>query len=157
MEELFKKKAAKYKVKWGQRLTSTWSRIAHHQYSGHYSKIHIDARLYDMSQEHIMHWFWPIEMDYAVMIKSWISYIQYGIQAVSQVWAIYDLDPRFQKPEVKTLKRAPMSQRRVYIGFGEVIQHNLGWLWTWWMVQDHFSFILYWLYIILCFKKHIPR
>ena len=28
------------------------------------------------------------------------------------------LDPRFHKPEVKTLKWAPMSQRRVNMGFG---------------------------------------
>ena len=32
-------------------------------------------------------------------------------------------------------------------------QHKLGWFWTWWMVWYHFSFILYWWYIVLCFEK----
>ena len=32
------------------------------------------------------------------------------------------MEPRFQKPEVKTFKRDPMSQRRVYMGFEKVIQ-----------------------------------
>ena len=36
------------------------------------------------------------------------------------------LDPRFKKPGVKTLKWAPISQRRVNMGFGKVIQHKLG-------------------------------
>ena len=66
-------------------------------------------------------------------------------------------EPIFQKPGVKTLKWAPMSQIRVNMGFGKVIQHKLGWLWTWLMVQVHFSFILCWLYIILCCENHSPR
>ena len=36
------------------------------------------------------------------------------------------LEPMFHKPGVKTLKWAPMSQIRVNMGFGKVIQHNLG-------------------------------
>ena len=33
-------------------------------------------------------------------------------------------------------------------------KHKLGWFWTWWMVWDHFSFILYLLYIIIYFDNH---
>ena len=32
------------------------------------------------------------------------------------------MEPRFQKPGVKTLKWAPMSQRRVNMGFGKDIK-----------------------------------
>ena len=60
----------------------------------------------------------------------------YGSKVVSLIYSMlykplgkfepYILEPRFQKLEVKTLKRGPMSQRRVYMGFGNFIQHNLG-------------------------------
>ena len=60
-------------------------------------------------------------------------------------------------PLAKTIEWAPMSQRRVNLGFGKVIQHKLGWLRTWWMVQNHFSFILSWWYIIICCEKRSPR
>ena len=52
--------------------------------------------------------------------------MQYGIQAIRQVWAIYVLEPRFQKPGVKTLKWAPMSQRRVNMGFGKGYSTQVG-------------------------------
>ena len=87
----------------------------------------------------------------------WIPDIQYGIQAVRQVWSIYFLESSFHKPGLKTLKWDPTSQRRVNMGFGKVIQHNFGWLWTWWMVQYHFSFIIYWWYILLCCENHSSR
>ena len=41
--------------------------------------------------------------------------------------------------------------------FARFIQYKLGWFWIWWMIQDHFSFILSLWYIILCCEKHIPR
>ena len=62
-----------------------------------------------------------------------------------------------QNPGVKTLEWDPMSQRRINMGFGKVIQLKLGWLWTWLMVQDHFSFIWSWWYIILCCEEHSTR
>ena len=39
---------------------------ARYQYSGQYGKCNIYASLDDMSQGHIIHLFWPTEMDYAV-------------------------------------------------------------------------------------------
>ena len=36
------------------------------------------------------------------------------------------LDPRFQKPGMKTLKWAPMSQRRVNMGFGKGYSTQVG-------------------------------
>ena len=39
-----------------------------YQDSDQYGKCHIDASLDDMSQENIIHWFWPTEMDYDVWI-----------------------------------------------------------------------------------------
>ena len=48
-----------------QNGAGSWAR---YQYSGQYGKCHIDASLYDMSQGHIIHWFLPTEMDYAVWI-----------------------------------------------------------------------------------------
>ena len=65
-------------------------------------------------------------MDYDVWVYSWIPDIKYGIKAFRQVLAIYILEPRFQKPGVKTIEWALMSQIRVNMGFGKVIQHKLG-------------------------------
>ena len=36
------------------------------------------------------------------------------------------MDPRFQKPGVKTLKWDPMSQRRVNMGFGKGYSKKVG-------------------------------
>ena len=36
------------------------------------------------------------------------------------------MEPRFQKPGVKTLKLAPMSQRRVNLGFGKGYSTQVG-------------------------------
>ena len=36
------------------------------------------------------------------------------------------MEPRFQKPGTKTLKWAPMSQRRVYLGFGKGYSTQVG-------------------------------
>ena len=36
------------------------------------------------------------------------------------------MEPRFQKPGTKTLKRAPMSQIRVNVGFGKVYSTQVG-------------------------------
>ena len=45
-----------------------------------------------------------------------------------QVWAIYVLETRFQKSVVKTLKRDPMSQRRVNKGFGKGYSKQVGFI-----------------------------
>ena len=36
------------------------------------------------------------------------------------------METRFHKPGVKTLKRAPMSQRRVHMGFGKGYSTQVG-------------------------------
>ena len=54
--------------------------------------------------------------------------MQYDIQDVRQVLAIYVLELRFQKPGVKTLKWAPMIQRRVNIVFGRGYSTQVGFI-----------------------------
>ena len=67
-----------------------------------------------------------MEMDHPVWIYSLIPDIQYGIYAISQVWAICVLDPRLQKPGVKTLEWYPGIQRRINMVFGKVYSIQVG-------------------------------
>ena len=124
-------------------------------------------------------------MDYVVWIYSWIPDIQYGIQAVRQVWAIYVLETRFQNSGVKTLKRAPMIQRRVNKGFCKGYSKQVGLIMN---IENDLRSLQFhivgmalalawegkilgleskdklqpvsqwsWWYIILCCEKHSPR
>ena len=68
MEELLKKQQKlRFSGAGASHQNGACSR-AHYQDSGRYDKCHIDASLDDMSQGHIIHLFWPMEMYYAVWI-----------------------------------------------------------------------------------------
>ena len=68
MEEMLKKQQKLRFSGAGASHQNGAGRRALYQDSGQYGKFHIDAILDDMSQGHIIHWFWPIGMDYAVWI-----------------------------------------------------------------------------------------
>ena len=68
MEELLKKQQKlRFSGAGASHKNGAGSR-ARYQYSCQYVKCYIDASLDDMSQVHIIHSFWPTEMDYAVCI-----------------------------------------------------------------------------------------
>ena len=71
------KEAAKDKVYLGWRLTSKWGSMVHHQDGSKYVKDYVDERCTEISQGHIFHWFWPMEMDYTLWIYSQIPDMQY--------------------------------------------------------------------------------
>ena len=68
MEDLLKKyKKLRFSGAGASHKNGAGSR-ARYQDSGIYGKFCIDASLDYMSQGHIIHWFWPMEMEYAVWI-----------------------------------------------------------------------------------------
>ena len=62
-----------------------------------------------------------------------------------------------RSPDWKPLNWIQGVKEGLLWDYARFTQHNLGWFWIWWMVWDHWSFILYWLYIVLCCEKHRPR
>ena len=78
MEDVLKKQQ---KIRFSGAVTShqNGGRRERHKYVSSYGKEHVDLGYTDMSQGHIVHWFWTMTIDYTVYIYSRIPDVHYGL------------------------------------------------------------------------------
>ena len=98
---------------------------------------------------------WKWNMLYGSKVGSLICNMVYKLLVKVETYMFWSQFCRSLK--LKPLNGIQGFKERLIWDFSRFTQHKLGWFWTWWMLQYHCSFILFWYYFIYCCENHSPR